>query len=189
MPRRGKERCRWSPLWSSLRRAESGGFTQNLGAKNKVPAPKRCHAFVSNFLHCLYTCLLRLLGLVGWVGWGNNVLALPYLMYFSCAYVIHLGWGWLTWGGLGQQRPCTCVLNILFLCLHHALEFGLVDLRWVVTFLHLRRISISWCYVTRTSLDSALDFMLRYVGVSYTSYITSSYVVYQLVDATSEELL
>ena len=142
MPRRGKERCHWSPLWSSLRRAESGGFTQNLGAKNKVPAPKRCHAFVSFFLHCLYTCLLRLLGLVGWVGWGNNVLALPYLMYFSCAYVIHLGWGWLTWGLFGQQRPCTCVLNILFLCLRHALGFGLVDLRWVVTFLHLRRISI-----------------------------------------------
>ena len=150
-----------------------------------VPVPKRCRAFVSFFLHCLYTCLLRLgVRLVGGVNWGNNVLNVLFLCIRHT-----LGVEWLTWGGLGQQRPCTCVLNILFLCLRHALGFGLVDLRWAVTFLHLRRISISWCYVTRTSLDSALDFMLRYVGFSYTSYITSSYVVYQLVDATSEELL
>ena len=45
-----------------------------------VPVPKRCRAFVSFFLHCLYTCLLRLgVRLVGGVNWGNNVLNVLFL--------------------------------------------------------------------------------------------------------------
>ena len=47
------------------------------------------------------TCVLSVLFPVPTsVSWGNNVLALAYLIYFSCAYVIHLRWGslWVGWG-------------------------------------------------------------------------------------------
>ena len=146
-----------------------------------VPAPCVRVLFLLCILFLFYVIHLE---------WGRNVLALAHLIYFSYAYVIHFGWGWLG-GGLGYDvLSLAHLINILFLCLRHlrhAIVVGLVA-GWigVITSLLLHtycmlrndgfsctsyttpsyvKISPSWCYVTSTSLD----FMLRNDGFSCTS--------------------
>jgi hypothetical protein len=83
------------------------------------------------------------------------------------------------WVGPGMVWPapvlCVRVLSSPLLIYLSTTSWG----GWVgaITFLHLPCISSSWCYVTRT-----LDFMLRYDGFSCFFCLTSSYIVYQVVD-------
>ena len=88
-------------------------------------------------------------------------------LYFFSAYIIHLGWVWVGgWVGL----ITSLLLRTYFI---------------FYTISSYVKIFLSWCYVTRTSLD----FMLRYVAFSCASCTTSSYVKISLADATSQELL
>ena len=98
------------------------------------------------------------------------------LIFFRCLqYTFGVGLG----GGVGWANNVLALAYLLYF--YTTSSYVKISLSWCYVTrtsldLMLRyvavEISLSWCYVTRTSLD----FMLRYVAFSCASYTTSSYV-------------